>query len=322
MNCIDMIKWMGTVNAKKCYPKELDKINKTLPYFEVQKNECGRYDVIKKMNYLEHDNAPRMDFVIKYLQQNIFPNIDKACNLSGFYNIELHDSFSYLENGNVYEDVLGFGGLKNNNLPGIMMPDTYMMGNWGNQHDYISDNIQFEDKIKKVVWVGTTTGSRVARENKRIQTCIWALDKKNMCDFNITNVAQMAIPDILNAVPRFAEIYKPRMKMEDQMKYRYHLTIDGNASPWNVVEYFTNSLILKYASNNMLWYYPLLQDRHHYVEVDVHSLEKEYIYYENNVKEAMNIVSNSNKLARELFKPFIVQQYCVSLFEGISQNGK
>ena len=48
MNCIDMIKWMGTVNAKKCYPKELDKINKTLPYFEVQKNECGRYDVIKK----------------------------------------------------------------------------------------------------------------------------------------------------------------------------------------------------------------------------------------------------------------------------------
>ena len=130
----------------------------------------------------------------------------------------------------------------------------------------------------------------------------------------------MSPSDVLDQIPRFSEIYAKPMQIQDQMKYKYHLTIDGNVSTWNVWEYKTNSLIFKYESDNMLWYYPMLQNRTHFVEVNNSTIENSYNYYQNNPKEAEFIIQNANRFAKDMFVPEACQFYTISLFDAIANN--
>lgn len=311
---------LGRKNAGKYHPRREEDVNMKLPFFKVSKNEFGKYKV-ENFNHKGHDNEPRMDYVTLYLSNQIFPNIDKEVDITGYYNIELHDSFSYLNNSDIvdYENVLTFGGIKNDKR-GILIPDTFMMGNWGNQLQMLNDQIPWTNKTNKIVWVGTTTGDRDPIKNERIKTCLWALNKKNFCDFYITKIAQMTIEDIMMKIPNFNDIFRSPIGIPEQMAYRYHLTMDGNASPWNVFEYFTNSLVFKQKSDNILWYSPLFKDRENVVDVDLNNLEQAYYFYGNNPQEANMIIQNMNKFARDVFRPLTAQQYTVTLFETMGNN--
>lgn len=317
MNSSETIKWLGAVNASKCYPKTFDEINKNLPYFEVTKDVFGKYGV-HGSNYIGHDNEDRMAYILEYLQKNVFPNIDKKLNVSGFYNIELHDSYTYLNNGKNYKDCLTFAKYKNDN-EGILIPDPYFIGNWGNQLMYVNDSTEWVKKKSKIIFAGTTTGNRNPILNTRIQTCIWSLNK-DKCDFYITKIAQMKLDDIISTVPRFNEIYRPPVSVVDQLLYRYHLIIDGNTCRYDIFPYKTNSLVFKYKSKEMLWYYPILQNKTHHVDVDTNSIENTYMYYENNAREVDHILYNANTFANNMFKPIVGMQYSVALFEQIANN--
>jgi len=326
MRLSDKIIELGKQNAKTCFPKKLEDLDFALhnkvPYFNVIKNQMGKYD-IECFNHYGHDNEPRMEYVTQYFKRNVFPNIDRDYNITGYYRIELHDSFSYLENNSDYKDVLSFGGVLNDKEQGIMIPDAYMMGDWGNQLQHFKDPFEWESKKQKIIWVGTTTGNRDPLKNDRINTCIWSLDKRNYCDFYITKIAQMDFKEIENKITTSItqQILRNPIDIAQQLEYRYHLTMDGNASPWNVFEYLSNSLIFKKTSNNMLWYYPLLQHEKHYVEIpNNESISKYFTYYENNKNEAKLIIQNANEIANQLFKPLTAQQYCVALFEQMAQN--
>jgi hypothetical protein len=318
MSLFETIVNIAVKNAKRCHPKRSEDLDKTLPYFELSKNIFGRYDA-SFGGTSGHDNEPRMQFVLDFFKTNVFPNIDHNLDISGCYNLELHDSFSYLENDKDYTNVLSFGSIKDDHR-GIMIPDAYFMGNWGNQQSSIKDPLPFSNKQSKIIWVGTSTGKRLPPQNERIQTCLWSLDRRHFCDFYVTKVAQID-PTLIPGIPRFNEIFRDPINIGEQMKYKYHWVMDGNASTWNVWEYFTNSLVMKKKSDNILWYSELFKDKEHFIGVDdMESLESTYKYYENNQNEATNIIKSANKLARDLFKPLVCQYYCVNLFESIAHN--
>jgi hypothetical protein len=323
------ISWLARVNSGKCYPKRtLDEVDTSLPYFKLSKDMMGKY-AWEPFNFETHDNAPRMPYVARYLLNNVFPHVKG--DLSGYYNIQLHDHFSYLKDGKCYDNVLCFGSTKRSFVDSkwaVQLPDCYFMGNWGGKYDGSGeDTMSWDNKKKRIIFAGTTTGSRVPLENERIKTCLWALDKgrEEFCDFWITKIAQIDAKRIFAEVPRFRYVFRPPVPLDEQMTYKYMLGIDGNTCRWNPDVYFMKTLSLCLPSRDMLWYSPMLKDGEHYVEVntqddDPRNLTRMFTYYENNGNEAMRIIQNANQLAQRLFKTEVCQQYTKELFDNIAEN--
>jgi hypothetical protein len=320
MNHQDNILYLAQVNSRSCYPKRLEDIDVTLPYFEIKKNDVGRYG-FKGFNYELHDNAPRMQLWEQYLTNAILPNIDPSVDVSGYYNIQLHDSYTYLNDKKRYKDVLVFSKFKADKDP-VMIPDPYMICNWGNMLNGINDTTSWEDKKEKVIFCGTTTGSRDPLKNERINLCLWAKDKRDWIDSYITKVAQIDPLAIQKSIggPVFQSITKQHVSLDEQMKYRYHLAVDGNTCKFDVWYYATNNVVMKYASKEMLWYFPLLQNDIHYVDVTKENMKAKFDFFNNNRDHAMMMIYNARKFAQTMFRPIIHQMYTINLFESIATN--
>jgi hypothetical protein len=318
MNILENIKDLAQLNSGTCYPREEEEINKMLPYFSLSKTQQGYK--ISAFNFESHDNAPRMPYVLQYLHDKVFPYVKS--DLTGYYNIQLHDTYTYLNDGIDYKNVLCFGKSKGEKGP-VQIPDCYFLGDWGGKYNEWRnagfDKSSWNAKMSKVVFAGTTTGSRDPKRNERINTCIWAIDKP-MCDFYITSIAQIEPKRIIEEVPDFKYIYRPPIPLSEQIKYRYQLVIDGNTARWNPDVYYTNTLAFHWPSNDMLWYYPLLREGFEFVSVNKDNIINKFSYYENNCKEATFIIRNAKKLANELFKEDVCQTYTIELFENIGNN--
>lgn len=323
MDLNDNIVQLAQSNSGNCYPKRLENINKTIPYFSLKKNDIRNQYVIEAFNYEKHDNAPRMPFVLNYLYHNVFPYVQG--DLSGYYNIQLHDTYTYLNDGIDYKDVLCFGKRKIDKGP-VQIPDCYFLGDWGGKYhnwrmdkDGGIDKMKWEDKMSKIVFAGTTTGSRDPKTNERIDVCLWGRDKVE-CDFYITNIAQIEPRKIFQDVPDFKYIYRPPIPLSEQMKYKYQLVINGNTCRWNPDVYFTNTLAFHYPSDDMLWYYPFLKDKQEFVNVDKNNMINNLTFYENNHKDANFIIDNAKHVANTIFTSSVCKEYLINLFQCIVDN--
>ncbi len=318
MNLQESITYLAQVNSRSCYPKRKEEIDKKIPYFEVYKNDLGRYN-ITGYNFEKHDNAPRMDLWEQYMKQAIFPNIDPSLDISGFYNIELHDSYTYLNNDKNYKNVLCFSKFKNDR-DSILVPDPYMICNFGGMLNNINDEQEWDKKKNKIVFGGTTTGDRNPVKNERISVCLWSLDKRAWTDFYITKVAQMEMSDINAKIPNFKEIYHNPLSIDDQMKYKFHLAMDGNTCRFDVWYYKTNNIVMRYDSKEMLWYYPLLQNDVHFIDVNKDNMQQKMDFYINNPQLSHVMIYNAKKMASTLFRPIVHQMYTINLFESFAHN--
>jgi hypothetical protein len=309
------------MNGRKCGPKRIEEIIKEVPYIFVSKGLDGKWDV-KGFNYEAHDNAPRMPLYIHYLKHGIFPNV--VGNIGGYYNIELHDSYTYLNKPYKYKDVLTFSKFKDDIDP-ILIPDPYMVVNWGNQS--ISDNALWKNKDDKVCFYGTTTGDRNPFNNRRLNMCLWSLKSPDIFDFKITKVAQIEEIDIINlkhmGMDKWRQIYRRQpATYDEQLQHKFQFLPDGNTCKFDVWYFKTNTLNLKDKSKEMLWYHPMLHNKEHFVEVNEHTIEDSRMYYLNNSTDAERIIKNSNNLANDLFKPTNHMYYTTLLFETMAGNGK
>lgn len=318
MNLQDTITYLAQVNSRTCYPKRRDDVDESIPYFQVFKNDLGRYDM-RTFAYEKHDNAPRMQLWESYLRSSIFPNIDPTIDISGYYNIELHDSYTYLNNNKDYKNVLCFSKYKKDSDP-ILIPDPYMICNYGGMLNTINDEADWNKKKNKIVFCGTTTGHRDPLLNDRIKLCLWSLDKRDWCDFYITKVAQMDISDIESKIPNFTSISKQPLSIPDQLAYKYHLSMDGNTCRFDTWYYKTNNVVLKYDSKEMLWYYPFFQNETHYCDVNTDNMKNTIEFFNNNPQHAYCMIYNTKKLSQMLFRPIVHQMYTINLFENIAAN--
>jgi len=319
MNINENILHLAQQNSRKCYPKTLEEINTSIPYFKLSKSQLGKYDM-QCFAYEKHDNAERMNLWEQYLKNMILPNIDYNVDLSGYYNIQLHDSYTYLDDNKDYESVLCFSKFKNDQGP-ILIPDPYMIHNWGSLLNSFNDDQEWTKKKKKIIFAGTTTGNRDPLKNLRINTCMWSLNNNDFCDFHITKVAQMNISDVKTKISDFDKIFRhTQISIPEQMQYKYQLNIDGNTSKFNVEQFKMNSVVMKYDSNDMLWYYPLLNEDVHYVGVNKDNIKNKFEFFNNNPQLAQIMIYNAKKLTNNLFRPIVHQMYTVKLFESIGLN--
>jgi hypothetical protein len=317
MNTVDAITYIAHQEGKRLKPKVIESdVCSEMPYFQLSMTETETQ--IRVHGYREHDNADRMIYFANYLSRQVLPYIKNLKGLSGYYNIELHDTYSYLSNGLDYNGCLTWCRRKTDNNV-VLLPDLYHLCNYQDKLLEIADDNTWTAKNDMIGFWGTTTGSRKPSLNQRINTCLWALDHPDKTDFKITKVAQMTLSDITNEVPSFSKIYKSSgyVTPDDMFKYKFLLDIPGNTCSWDRVPMImkSKSLLFKMPCQDMCFYYPLMHNKTHFVEVDENTMLKMQTYYLNNPKEADFIIQNANHFANEFFTGVNANVYTVALFD-------
>ncbi len=318
MNSKEIITYLGEKEGRNLkIGREIGDINQELPYFCIKK-DSSKY-VINGYNYADHDNAPRMEFIINYMNQFVIPNVSKELDLSGYYNIELHDSNSYLNNGKDYKNCLVW--CKNrSDKDVVLLPDLYHLTGFGGKLQTV-DPQAWVAKSNKVAFFGTTTGNRSPDLNKRLLYCRERLNGyENACDFFITNVAQMTEEAIKNCYKdKWIYMKHPYVDHTTTYNYKFNLDIPGNTASWDRVPLVlhSKSLLFKSPCTDMAFYYPLLQESVHYVAVDdLKSIVNKQTYYLNNHKEVELLVNNANKFTKDFLNPNDALRYTIALFES------
>lgn len=324
MNHTEAIVCLGQLHARRGRPKRREEVNPRIPFFEIRKNAVsGGYEV-EGFAYERHPNAERMAVWLSYLTRGVLPHVRSETNVCGFYNIELHDSYTYLLDGRHerrrdtdYRDVLCWTKFKDDAGP-IVVPDPYMICNWWGQLGGIQDKCGWDQKNNDVLFYGTTTGAYDPATNERLRVCEWALDKE-WARCHITQVAQMTVGDIVRAYgqDKWGRMYQTaRVTPQQQMASKFQLMVPGNTCRFDVWPFKTNSLVLKMAERDMLWYHPLMKNGREFVEVGLDNIEKTRGFMVANPNEAKRIVTNARVLAHDLFEtPKWHQLYTATLFE-------
>lgn len=324
MNALDTIDYLAAEQGSRYqFASRIDQLHTpSLPYIEVAKlMTTGQY-ALKGHQYENHDNAPRMDFMLRYLANAVFPRVDPHIDLSGFYSIELHDSYSYLEaDAPKYKNCLTFAKHRDHHHV-VLMPDIFHMGKFGGLLD-LKDEIPWDSKWNKVGFYGTTTGDHDPLKNERIAACRWGLQHRDWTDLYITYIAQMKPESIQQAIPNASAFYHTRIQESYHHHYKFLLNIAGNTCCWNRLPMILNSksLCLNMPCKDMCFYYPLLHAGTHFVGCDtLDDMLVKAKYYTANPKEAQWITQNANHFVDQFLKPDMQVRYMVTLFETMADQ--
>ena len=82
----------------------------------------------------------------------------------------------------------------------------------------------------------------------------------------------------------------------------------------------SNSLLFKYESEKIGWYYPLLKENKHYVSVSVNTIQTKHNFFENNTNQALHIIEQSKTFVKDYCSEEACIFYLRSLLEEISSK--
>ena len=312
MNHIDAICMLAQYEGKRA--RNVLSKSPSFPHILIDKKNtmCG-------VNYEDHENADRMAVVCNFIQNRVLLNVDKAVNLSGTYNIELHDT---LQKDDKSDGCLCFARNRHERGDYPLIPDAFQMQNYSGLLSNVRDPITWERKKSRALFCGTTTGDRNPVNNERLRACDWVVrNGRGYSDFWITQIAQMKRDDVVAAYPdTYEKFMAPHVPVEKHYEYRYLVNIAGNTSCWNRVPLIMNSrsLMLHTHHPDMLWYYPAMREGEHYVATKVDGLLNTMQFYESNPLEAQLITRNANGFVKQFMSSPSAVLYMTMLMEHIA----
>jgi hypothetical protein len=324
----DNIIQIAQSNAKGCHAIfDINMVNKKLPFVKLNKH------FVIPFNHHEHPaTTRRLHGIISYFSKVIPHMLQTPC---GYYNVELYDIYARAnyrlgpEETN-FNNVFCFARRKedhiNPNVP--LMPDYYFMQNWNDRYVNATDTWEWSNKLKKIMFVGSTTGEADPNINERVQACLWSVNEnqRDTCHFYISDFVRMLKRNVLKNTPELKPCVLQRIiKTSQQMQYKYLLNIDGDTCRWVPDVYFMNTLHFQTPSKDELWYSPLLKDKTHYIEVTFNKdapnyIMKMYEYFENNPNEAQEIILNAKTIGSQLFTKEAGILYTSNLLDSIIAN--
>ena len=251
----------------------------------------------------------------------IILNINGKSEKPIYIKCNLHDS--HYDRG-----TLCFGSKKQDKC--VLIPDLYHMGGYnGNLDKPKAAFPSFDKKVPKIVFAGSSTGSLSPYENTRLNTAVWSksdLWARSFTDIFLTNMVQMKEEEVgeffsLKSVSR-ESIMKSFMSIDEQLTYKYILSIDGNTWAWDrpVWVMNQNSVLMKYDSNQVGWYYPCLKENFHYIPVNMNNMEKQYTFLENNPNQSREIISQAQQFVKSFCTPIAYQVYLKYLIQYVFEK--
>ena len=182
------------------------------------------------------------------------------------------------------------------NKTGIILNFNYNR-HWGNIVNVKGVDIDFKDKINKVVWRGTTTGEgndSFSIENNRL-LCVKKYFNNGKCNIGFSQKVQNVSID--------NKYFKNNMSIKEQLKYKYILSIEGNdvasGLKWQL---YSNSVVFMRKPKIVSWAMEdKLEPYIHYIPIkdDFSDLIEQIEYADKNYDKCLNIIKNANKFIEQ-----------------------
>jgi hypothetical protein len=139
--------------------------------------------------------------------------------------------------------------------------------------DVGKDDKHYNSKENSGIFVGSTTGSchsveSISKlENQRIRSALYFKDSP-LVDFSLTNIVQ-CLDQGAEIILREMGFGGSAVSWQDQLSRKFLLSMDGNGATCSRVALGlkSNSVLLKYNSNSMLYYFSGLQPWRHFIPI-------------------------------------------------------
>jgi Glycosyl transferase family 90 len=332
MDSLELICHRARMEAKG-FRSDLDvsESDDSIPYFIISKlsdsarlTSKSRYDVCG-YNFEGHDNAPRMDYICDFLRTAVLPYIDINIDVSGCYNIELHDSYSYRPNRDAYKNCLTFSRDRDHTHM-TLLPNPYQLGNYANGqfNDLSADKVPWDKKSDVMFFAGSTTGSLDPLSNARIAACQWSLKHPDASKFRLTNVVQMTPEEFHAKVPNGNDLMCPMFPVQENFNYKYLVNIAGNTCAWSRIPMImsSKSLLMHMYHRDIEWFYPMMIEDTHFMGCAFHTLLSKRHFAMSNPQVVQFMIANANKFSAAFLGRNQAILYTVGLLEAISQQNK
>jgi Glycosyl transferase family 90 len=326
MDFTELVCHAARSEAKSLRPaQEEEDVDRRVPFFRIQKKENQLSNdssyTVTGHNCAGHDNEPRMEFICGFLTQHVLPYVDARLDVSGFYNIELHDSYSYLPNAGDYRNCLTFSR-KMNDMHMTLLPNPYQIANYGDAFDANADNVPWDQKSDRLFFAGSTTGDRNPTKNLRIHACKWSLQNPAISDFKITNVVQMNDHAFRVAVPEWRSIVAPPVPQADNYKHKFLVNLPGNTAAWSRVPMImaSKSIMLSMYHEDIEWFYPFLLEGTHFLGFTMETLASKRAFALSNPQITQYIIANANRFHSAFMGRNQAALYTLHLLEEVARR--
>ena len=259
----------------------------------------------KNINILLKSSEARSNDTISFIKKVL--EITKH-NLDGIYCIGMDDACHQQKGLLVFS--------KTAEERNVLIPDLYATHNYNGKLN-INDDIN--NKKNEMIFVGSSTGNYNPLFNNRLNICNDALKYPDTIKCYISNVCQISKEKIKNIFPLYEKFLSNNLSIEEQLNYKYIISIDGNTSAWDRVPWILNSksILVKHKSNELCWYYYLLKKNVHYLGFEtVEDLKN--ILDEN--KNYDYIIKNANDFVKEYLTFDIHLKYMEQVLFHIKNN--
>jgi hypothetical protein len=135
------------------------------------------------------------------------------------------------------------------------------------------DTVPYDEKIARAVFSGSTTGGHITPSVvrtlslPRIRAAAYFQGHARV-DFRLPNIVH-ATPEAQALLETMPFCSKPRLDWKEQLQRKFILSIEGNGATCSrvVITLLSNSVLLKYNSESILYYFEGMQPWVHYVPV-------------------------------------------------------
>ena len=223
----------------------------------------------------------------------------------------------------------------------LIFPDAFFIKeNWSSRWRDLTARIEkasldnpWDNKINKIFWRGVTTGDffdyTLENFEKLPRLAISILSKlyPDSIDAKFSSYTlQMTDKNLKKLCELLFGQTPANVSMEDHLKYKYLLSLDGNAAtgtrvPWIML---SNSVLVKQDSQKIQWFYSALKPYVHYVPLEHRLLDvfQQIDWMKAHDQEVKQISLNGNNFVKNNLMPDHIDQHIVLLLNEYSSIQK
>ena len=156
----------------------------------------------------------------------------------------------------------------------LLMPDIDFLINKFHEEAQFKDTLSYAGKIPRAVFAGATSGGMhtvervLAAESPRLRAAVF-FDGRLDVDFRLPSIVQCLDEDARSLLAAQPYCQRPVLPWAEQFRSRFLISMDGNGATCSrvVVALASNAVLLKYRSDDMLYYFDGLVPHVHYVPI-------------------------------------------------------
>lgn len=259
--------------------------------------------------YLKHVEDAAQKHGIKNLQMYLHVNDDIIVHHSSTVNQIISSipmfHFNKLLNKTEYNNI-------------IQLPDPFLFDNWDKLIDKIKKancKYKWDQKAEKIFWRGSPTGREYSIRRiqylPRVILVTLSILYPHFIDAKFTGPAYYEKNEFGKKLKEFIEIVNSGCELEhfpeeEHLKYKYLVSIDGNAAAWKRVPWIMLSNSVLFLQHKFVQYfYPAMKPWVHYVPLkdDISDIFDKFCWAKENEKKVQEISSNATFLVEQCLMP-------------------